>query len=98
MDGGNGTRRGAADVSRQSAPSQPRGALLAKELERKTEGETITKALTLIAPSDTLAPGTEEYGTIKDMILGCNDECDRNYALEMDRKGTQHLDSWMTCR
>ena len=71
---------------------------MAKKLERETEVETITKALTLIDPSSTLVPGTDEYGTIKDMILGWIKECGQDCALDMARKGAKHLDSWMTCR
>ena len=71
---------------------------MAKKLEKRIEDETLCKALTLIDPSGTLVPETEEYATIKDMILGWIDECGQDYALEMARKGAKHLDSWMTCR
>lgn len=71
---------------------------MAKKLEQKAKDETLTKALTQIDPSGTLVPGTDEYGTIKDMILGWMDECGQDYALDMARKGAKHLDSWMTCR
>jgi hypothetical protein len=58
---------------------------LAKKLERETEVETITKALTLIDPSGTLVPGTVEYKTIKGMILSWIDECGPDCALAMAR-------------
>lgn len=57
LDGGNGTRRGAANVSRQSAPSQYRGALMAKKLERKIENYTLSEALNIIDPSGALHRG-----------------------------------------
>lgn len=71
---------------------------MAKKLEQKIENDTLTKALTLIDPSGTLVPGTEEHDSIKDMIRGWIDECGPDHALAMARKGAEHLGSWLKCR
>ena len=68
---------------------------MAKKLERETEVETITKALTLIDPSGTLVPGTDAYETIRDMICGWIDKCGPDYARDMARKGAKHLETWL---
>jgi len=91
LDGGNGTRRGAANVSRQSAPSQHGCTLLAKKLERETAVETIAKAPTLIDPSGTLVPGTRPHNRISSTIQDWIDQCGPDYALSMAKVGSEHL-------
>jgi hypothetical protein len=59
------------------------------------DDETVSKAMALIDPSGILVPGTVEYNTIKDMILGWIDEGCPDYALDMARKGAKHLDTWL---
>ena len=71
---------------------------MAEELERNTEKNTLSRALKIIDPSGTLVPGTDEYESIKDMILKWMDECGSDYALNMARRGGKHLDRWLKCR
>ena len=59
------------------------------------DGDTVSKAMALIDPSGTLVPGTVEYNTIRDMILGWIDECGPDYAIDMASKGAKNLDKWL---
>ena len=59
------------------------------------DDDIILKAMELIDPSGTLVPGTVEYNTIRDMILGWIDECGPDDALDMASKGAKHLDKWL---
>jgi hypothetical protein len=93
LDGGNGTRRSAPHVSRQPEPSQYRGALLAKKLERKID-DTLSKALTLIDPAGTLVPGSRQHNRISSLIREWIDQCGPEYALCMAKDGSEHLDRW----
>lgn len=58
------------------------------------QDSTLNMALVLIDPSGTLAPGTEDYDTIKLMIQGWIRQYGRNRALCMARLGAKHLDGW----
>jgi len=59
------------------------------------DDDIVLKAMGLIDPSGTLVPGTIKYKTIRDMIFGWIDECGPDYALDMARKGSKHLDLWL---
>jgi hypothetical protein len=58
---------------------------VAEKLERNTEKDTLSRALTIIDPSETLVPGTDECESIKNLILRWIDECGSDFALDMAR-------------
>ena len=69
-----------------------------KEQRTDKDGATFSQALKLMNPSGTLVPGTNEYDSIKDMIIGWIDECGSECALDMAKMGAVHLDMWLKCR
>ena len=63
-----------------------------------SDRDILSEAMQLIDPSGTLVPGTDEYDSIKDMILGWIEERGPDYALDKAKEGSKHLDMWLKCR
>ncbi len=61
---------------------------------QSNEANVLAQAIELIDPSGTLAPGTEDYNTIRLMLQGWIRQYGQNRALCMARLGAKHLNGW----
>ncbi len=61
---------------------------------QSNEDNVLAQAFKLIDPSGTLAPGTEDYNTIRLMLQGWIRQYGQNRALCMARLGAKHLNGW----